>query len=54
MVSPRTIRSLKRGLNRNVLAKVGIVIVVLVLLVAVFAPFVAPDKPATQNLEEAR
>ena len=54
LVSPRTMRSLKRGLNRNVLAKVGIVVVVVVLLVAVFAPLVAPDKPSTQNLEEAR
>nr|WP_227133497.1 ABC transporter permease [Halorubellus salinus] len=54
LVSPRTVRSLKRGLNRNALAKVGIVVVVIVLLVAVFAPLVAPDKPGTQNLEEAR
>jgi peptide/nickel transport system permease protein len=54
MIAPRTIRSLKRGLNRNALAKVGIAIVVVVLFVAVFAPFVAPDRPGQQNLEEAR
>ncbi|WP_435347669.1 ABC transporter permease [Haloarchaeobius sp. HRN-SO-5] len=54
MVSPRTLRSLKRGLRRNWLAKVGIAIVVTVLLVAVFAPFVAPYRPGQQNLEEVR
>jgi peptide/nickel transport system permease protein len=54
MIAPRTLRSLKRGLNRNVLAKVGIVIVVLVLLVAVFAPLIAPHRPGAQDLEAAR
>ncbi|WP_256296703.1 ABC transporter permease [Haloarchaeobius salinus] len=54
MIAPRTIRSLKRGLNKDALAKVGIAIVVVVLLVAIFAPFIAPDRPGTQNLNESR
>jgi peptide/nickel transport system permease protein len=54
MVSPRTIRNLKRELNRSLLAKVGIAIVAFVLLMAVFAPFIAPYSPGQQNLEEAR
>ncbi|WP_435334644.1 ABC transporter permease [Haloarchaeobius sp. TZWWS8] len=54
MPSPRTRKNLKRELNRNALAKLGIAIVVLVVLVAVFAPFLAPYNPQKQNLEEAR
>ncbi|WP_439027340.1 ABC transporter permease [Haloarchaeobius sp. DT45] len=53
-LSPRTVRNLEQELRRNSLAKVGIAIVVLVVLVAVFAPFVAPDRPTNQNLDEAR
>ncbi|WP_435364747.1 ABC transporter permease [Haloarchaeobius sp. DYHT-AS-18] len=53
-LSPRTVRNLKKELARNELAKIGIAIVVLVVCVAVFAPFVAPDRPTKQNLEESR
>ncbi|MFC5972696.1 ABC transporter permease [Halomarina salina] len=52
MVSPRTIRNLKREWRSNWLAKIGVFLVVTVLLVAVFAPFVAPDNPRTQNLDD--
>jgi peptide/nickel transport system permease protein len=53
-VSPRTLRNLRRGLRRNGLAKVGIGVVAFVLLMATFAPLIAPYNPGTQNLDEAR
>jgi peptide/nickel transport system permease protein len=54
MITPRTLRNLKRELRRNALAKVGILIILVVLFVAVFAPFVAPHNPTTQDLDEKR
>ena len=54
MISPRTVRNLKREWRSNWLAKVGVVVVVAVVLVAVFAPFVAPYDPRDQNLDENR
>jgi peptide/nickel transport system permease protein len=53
MVSPRVIRNLKREFRRSALAKTGLVLVGVVLFAAVFAPFVAPHDPTTQNLEES-
>ena len=51
MVSPRVVRNLKKEFRRSALAKVGLVLVVGILLVAVFAPFVAPHNPTEQNLD---
>ncbi|WP_267642143.1 ABC transporter permease [Haloarchaeobius amylolyticus] len=50
MISPRTRRNLKKELRRNGLAKLGIVLFVLVIAVAVFAPFIAPNNPRAQHL----
>jgi peptide/nickel transport system permease protein len=54
MVSPRIIRNLKREFRRSALAKTGMVLVVVVLLSAILAPFIAPHNPTTQNLENAQ
>ena len=51
MVSPRVVRNLKKEFRRSALAKAGLVLVVGILLVAVFAPFVAPHNPTEQNLD---
>jgi peptide/nickel transport system permease protein len=53
-VSPRTVRNLHREYHRSVLAKIGIVLVVAVLLMAVFAPLVAPWNPTAQTLDNAQ
>ncbi|MFB6081803.1 MAG: ABC transporter permease [Halanaeroarchaeum sp.] len=52
MVSPRTKRNLRSQLRRSTLAKIGIVVFVVVVLVAVFAPFVAPHDPTNQHLDQ--
>jgi peptide/nickel transport system permease protein len=52
MVSPRVIRNLKKELRNSLLAKIGIVLVVGVILVAVFAPLIAPHDPTAQNLNQ--
>jgi peptide/nickel transport system permease protein len=54
MVSPRVLRNLKREFRRSALAKTGLVLVAVVLFAAVFAPFIAPHNPTTQNLERAQ
>ena len=54
MISPRVLRNLKREFRRSALAKTGLVLVVVILAVAVFAPFVAPHNPTTQDLDESR
>ncbi|WP_396611902.1 ABC transporter permease [Haloferax sp. S1W] len=54
MISERTLRNLRRELRRSLLAKIGIVIVIFILLMAVFAPFISPYSPGKQNLDEAR
>lgn len=54
MVSPRTIRNLKREFRSSALAKVGIALVVLVIFVAVFAPLLAPYNPLQQNLGQSQ
>ena len=53
-VSPRTRRNLARELRGSALAKVGIVILVVVLLLATFAPLVAPWNPTKQDTENAQ
>lgn len=54
MISPRTLRNLKKELSRSILAKAGIAIVVFMIVMALFAPLIAPYSPGQQNLEEAR
>ncbi|WP_227374278.1 ABC transporter permease [Haladaptatus halobius] len=53
MISPRTLRNLEREFRQSALAKVGIVIVIAVVLVAVFAPVLAPQNPHRQNLDDS-
>lgn len=53
-LAPRTIRSLKRELRRSGLAKLGIVLVVLMVSVAIFAPVLAPHNPNSQDLENSQ
>lgn len=52
MISPRTRRNLRRELKRSGLAKVGIVLFVTIIAVAVFAPFLAPHDPTAQHLDK--
>ncbi|MFC4359642.1 ABC transporter permease [Halobium salinum] len=54
MLSPRSLRNLKRELSRSALAKTGIALVVLVVGVAALAPLVAPHDPTAQNLDDAQ
>jgi len=54
MVSPRVIRNLKREFRRSALAKTGLLLAFIVVFVAIFAPFVAPHNPTTQNLDNSR
>jgi len=51
-VSRRTIRNLRSELATSLLAKVGIALVLLVVFVAVFAPFLAPHDPTDQELDD--
>ena len=52
MVSPRVIRNLKKQFRSSLLPKVGLLLVVAVILVAVFAPLIAPHDPTAQNLNQ--
>jgi peptide/nickel transport system permease protein len=52
MVSPRVIRNLKSEFRDSALAKIGLVLVVGILLVAVFAPLLAPHDPTEQRLNQ--
>jgi len=54
MISPRTLRNLRSELSNSLLAKVGIALVAVILLVAVFAPLLAPHSPTDQNLEASQ
>ncbi len=52
MISPRTLRNLKKELRASGLAELGIALVLLMVFVAIFAPFIALHDPTDQNLEE--
>ena len=54
MVSPRTLRNLKRELQVSAMAKVGIALVIAVVFVAAFAPLLAPHNPYKQNLDSSQ
>ncbi|TKX58445.1 ABC transporter permease [Halorubrum sp. SS7] len=53
MVSSRVIRNLKKEFRQSGLAKLGLALVVVIVLTAVFAPFVAPHNPTDQQLNES-
>jgi peptide/nickel transport system permease protein len=53
VIAPRTRRNLRSELSRSLLAKLGIAIVVVILVTALFAPLLAPHDPTDQNLENA-
>lgn len=53
MFSDRIKRNLRREFRENTMAKIGLVIVVLVLVGGLFAPFLAPHDPTDQNLRES-
>ncbi|WP_418283983.1 ABC transporter permease [Halorubrum sp. DTA46] len=54
MVSARVIRNLKKEFRNSVLAKIGLVLVISIILIATFAPFVAPHDPTTQQLDQSQ
>ena len=54
MISPRTLRNLRRELRRSRLAQLGIVLVVGIVLMAIFAPVLAPHNPTNQALEKGQ
>lgn len=51
MISPRVKRSLKSEFKRSPLAKIGLVLLVLIVVMAVFAPVLAPHNPTEQGLD---
>lgn len=54
MFSPRVIRNLKNEFRNSHLAKLGLALVIVVVLVAVFAPLVAPHDPTAQQLGQSK
>ena len=53
-ISPRTVRNLKKEFRRSTLAKIGVVLVLVIVLIAIFAPFVALHNPEEQRLEQTQ
>ncbi|MFC7072944.1 ABC transporter permease [Halovenus rubra] len=53
MISDRVKQSIRAELRRSLMAKIGIVLVVAIILVATFAPFLATQNPKEQNLSES-
>jgi peptide/nickel transport system permease protein len=51
MISPRTARNLKNELNQSFLAKLGLFLVGVSVLISVFAPILAPYDPTQQVLQ---
>lgn len=54
MVSARVIRNLKKEFRNSALAKIGLVLVISIILIATFAPFVAPHDPTEQQLDQSQ
>ncbi|WP_231185110.1 ABC transporter permease [Haladaptatus sp. DYF46] len=52
--SPRTLRNLKREYRNSLLAKIGIVVLIAVVLIAAFAPVIAPHNPNRQDLDNSK
>ena len=53
ILSDRVRRSLKREFSRSLMAKIGLFLVVLMVTMATFAPFLAPHDPTQQGLDES-
>ncbi|WP_089383441.1 ABC transporter permease [Halorubrum vacuolatum] len=53
MLSERVRRSLTREFSQSLMAKIGLALVVLMVTMALFAPFIAPHNPTQQGLEES-
>lgn len=53
MISDRIKRNLHREFRNSLMAKIGLFLVVLVLISALFAPFLATQDPTDQNLRES-
>ena len=51
--SPRTVRNLRKEFRNSLLAKLGVVLIAGVILVAAFAPILAPHNPTTQDLDQS-
>lgn len=51
MISPRTKQNLRKEFKRDALAKVGVGLFAGIVLIAVFAPFLAPNNPTAQHLD---
>ncbi|WP_436930684.1 ABC transporter permease [Halosimplex halobium] len=54
LLSPRSLSNLRRELRSSLLAKVGLVIVALILVMALFAPLIAPYNPSAQDTSRAQ
>ncbi len=54
VLSPRTVSNLRRELAASLIAKVGLLLVVFILLMAIFAPLVAPYNPSVQDTSRAQ
>jgi len=54
LLSPRSRSNLRRELRSSVLAKVGLVLIVAIFLMAVFAPVIAPYNPTAQDTSRAQ
>jgi len=52
VLSPRTVSNLRRELAASLIAKVGLLLVVFILLMAIFAPLIAPYGINDTNIEE--
>ena len=52
MISERLKQSLRSELRTSVLAKIGLALIVIILLVAVFAPFLAPHHPTETRVSD--
>ncbi|SNR23263.1 peptide/nickel transport system permease protein [Halorubrum vacuolatum] len=53
ILSERVRRSLTREFSQSLMAKIGLALVVLMVTMALFAPFIAPHNPTQQGLEES-
>lgn len=53
MISDRVVQSLKSEMRRSLMAKVGLVLIVGVFMVAMFAPFLAVQDPTDQELSDS-
>jgi peptide/nickel transport system permease protein len=51
MISPRTLRNLRKEFRSSALAKIGVALVIAMILVAVLAPFIALHNPTNQDLD---